>query len=129
MKAILTAAALAFALPAAAHPVLDLSVTEVSPGYLWFDAPNTTDAGDARIRIVFNGREGAAALTPNQYWHYAEAYKRHLTRLSMRSSLASAEPRARHSAFRDVAARYPNLRVEGFDLKRNYGNALLTPDL
>lgn len=136
MRALLAAAALLLALPAGAQTVrpegsltaLDLSVTRVDPGYLWFDAPNTTDAGDARIRIVFAGREGAAALTPNQYWIYARSYKRHLAHLSMRGSVHRALPRARHLAFRDVAARYPNLRVEGFDLKRTYGDALVTPD-
>lgn len=115
--------------PAGRLPTLDLSVTQVDPGYLWFDAPNTTDAGDARMRIVFAGREGAAALTPNQYWFYSQSYRRHLARLAMGRSVASAEPHARYSAFRDVAARYPNLRVQGFDLKRSYGAALITPDL
>ena len=104
-------------------------MTRAAPGYLWFDAPNTTDPGSARIRIVFQGRTGAAALTPNQYWHYTRSYKRNLARLAMTRSLANAEPQARLLAFREVAARYPNLRVEGFELRRDYGNALITPDL
>lgn len=121
------ALALLFALPAGAHETLN-PATNPDTGYVWFDAPNTTDAGDARIRIVFDGRAGAAALTPNQYWHYAQSYKRHLTALTLRGHVHGAPARARHHAFRDVAARYPQVRVEGFDLKADFGTALLTPD-
>ncbi|WP_179381442.1 hypothetical protein [Jannaschia marina] len=128
MKALLAAALIVLALPAGAHPTLNLA-TDIDTRYLWYDAPNTTDAGDARIRIVFNGHEGAAALTPNQYWAYSRAYQRHLAHLSFHQSVAQAIPRARHRAFRDVVARYPNLRVDGFDLKISYGDAFITPDL
>lgn len=128
MRAVLTAAAIVMALPAAAHQTVS-PVTNPNTNYLWLDAPNTTDAGSARMRIVFNGQEAAAALTPNQYWLYTRAYKRHLTHLSLRHGVHNAEGQARRQAFHDVVARYPNLRIEGFDFKRYYGNALITPDL
>ncbi len=95
--------------------------------YLWFDGPNTVDAGDARMRIVFDGGGGAAALTPNQYWLYSEAYRRHLGHLAMRRPMAAAEGAARHLAFRDVVARYPTLRVEAFDLEGSYAETLISP--
>lgn len=127
MRVAALALATALLLPVGASAqVLDISRT-YDPSYLWFDAPNTTDAGDARIRIVFAGREGAAAMTPNQYWHYAQAYRLHLGRLVQRRSVAASEGAARHFAFRDVLARYPNLRVDGIDLKRTYAETVLTP--
>jgi len=118
--------ALMLTAPAIAQERLDIS-GRYDPSYLWFDAPNTTDAGDARIRIVFAGREGAAALTPNQYWAYGQSYRRHLARLSFRQTVASAEPRARYAAFMDVLRAYPNLAVTGFDLDLTYDETAI-PD-
>ena len=126
MRALLVAAALVAALPAVAQQRLDPR-TNPDTRYVWYGAPHTTDAGDARIRIVFDGREGAAVLTPNQYWHYAEAYKRALARLTLRGA-RSAEGQARHLAFGEVVARYPNLRVEGVDLAGSYGEAVVQPN-
>lgn len=91
------------------------------PAVAWFDAPNTTDLGDARMRIVFDGREGAAALTPNQYWAYSEAYRRTLAGLSLRMPVDAAIPRARHEAFLAVARANPKLVVQGFALSELMG--------
>ncbi|SFI57249.1 hypothetical protein [Jannaschia pohangensis] len=111
MRALITALAVLMALPAAAHDY------RYDPAVLWFDAPKTTDAGDARIRIVFHGQEGAAALTPNQYWFYANAYRNRMIELSRHGvSVARATLRARHDAFHATAAAYPGMRVDGFKL-------------
>ncbi|SDZ23527.1 hypothetical protein SAMN05444004_10865 [Jannaschia faecimaris] len=122
-----SAAALALMIGSTAQAHLDIS-GNYDASYAWFDAPNTTDPGDARVRIVFSGRDGAAALTPNQYWLYAESYRRNLARLSMHRPVRQAEAHARQHAFRDVVASFPNLVVESIDLKRTYGDALITPD-
>ncbi|WP_299819970.1 hypothetical protein [uncultured Jannaschia sp.] len=90
---------------------------DFDPRYAWYDGPTTTRAGDARMRIVFAGREGEAALTPNQYWHYEQVYRRHLARFAFAMPVEQAEPRARHAAFRDVVLRYPDMVVTGFDLE------------
>ncbi|MCK0167439.1 hypothetical protein MWU52_07765 [Jannaschia sp. S6380] len=115
------------ATPAAATHLIDLT-TRYNPEILWFDAPNTTSIGQARVRIVFDGHVGAAALTPNQYWRYAGFYKAHMARLALRMPVSRAEPRARYAAFHDVARIYPLLRVSGFDLEDLDGGRLL-PDL
>lgn len=126
MKAALAVLGLGLALasPAAAHEPVDIS-GDFDGRYLWLDAPNTTDVGSARIRIVFAGNEGAAVLTPNQYWVYSEAYRRHLARLSQRQTVHTAIPRARVAAFRDVTRQFANLRVDGIDLDRTYGETII----
>ena len=106
--------ALAAAGPAVAQSV-DLN-RSYDPDYLWYEGPTSNRAGEARMRIVFAGREGQAALTPNQYWYYEQVYRRHLARFSFAMPVAQAEPRARHAAFRDVVLRYPDMAVTGFDL-------------
>lgn len=129
MRSILSAAAVlaAAALPASATHLVDLT-ERYDPEILWFDAPNTTSIGQARVRIVFDGHVGAAALTPNQYWRYSQFYKDHLARLALRMPVAQAEPHARYAAFRDVARLYPLLRVSGFDVEDLDGPRLY-PDL
>ena len=126
MRALLAATALLAALPVAAQQRLDPR-TDPDTRYVWYGAPHTTDAGDARIRIVFDGREGAAVLTPNQYWHYSEAYKRALARLTLRG-VGAPVGQARHLAFQDVIARYPTLRVESVDLADSYAEAVVQPN-
>ncbi|MGB3555651.1 MAG: hypothetical protein WBA25_13530 [Jannaschia sp.] len=115
MKAALAACAAILALsgPAAAD---HLRLThDYDPSIVWLDAPNVTSAGHSRIRIVHDGREGAAALTPNQTWTYQNAYRRSLAHLAFRMPMRAAEPRARHHAFRAVLAAYPTLQVTGFE--------------
>ena len=122
MRTLTILLALAAASPALAQRV-DLNRT-YDPDYLWYDGPTTTHAGEARMRIVFAGRAGQAALTPNQYWYYEQVYREHLARFSFAMPVAQAAPRARHAAFRDVVLRYPDMAVTGFDLEPIDGGRL-----
>ncbi|MEM9795259.1 MAG: hypothetical protein AAF919_02150 [Pseudomonadota bacterium] len=116
MKGLVFVLTLALASPAAAHTRLDIS-PDYDPEILWLDAPNAASLGNARIRLVYHGREAVAALTPNQYWYYSQAYRRSMARLALRMPVHHAEPRARHAAFRAVLGRYPNLNVQGLNLE------------
>ena len=83
-------------------------------GYLYLDAPNTFPAPAGRMRVVQDGRGRAAALTPNQYYQYARAYKMALARLSFRIPVARAVPHARMAAFDAMLAANPKFNTPSF---------------
>ncbi|WP_281823750.1 hypothetical protein [Jannaschia rubra] len=93
-----------------------LNLTAGLPEGLWYEAPNTVPPGDGRMRIVTAGSV-AAALTPNQWWHYSRAYDRHLAQLTLRGqNVIAARPTAQRYAMADLIRRYPSLAVPGFVL-------------
>jgi hypothetical protein len=115
---ILRAALLAalVALPVRAAETLPLPL-DYDPTIVWFDTPWITPEGEGRVRIVTGGREIAAALNVNQFYHYRLAYRRALAELAQRMTVAQAEPRARHAAFHAVLRAYPQFRASGYALR------------
>ncbi|CUH39708.1 hypothetical protein JSE7799_02436 [Jannaschia seosinensis] len=113
MKALLAAVALTLASPASADGVLGF---EYDPAYAWLYAPDTTELGDGRVRMVF-GDGRAALLTPNQFWYYEQIYKEVLAQLSFRMPVQQAVPRAQHAALTAMVRAHPTLRVQGADME------------
>ncbi len=124
----LFAVALALGLSALpALPALAQGAARAPLGPLWYDGPNSTTPGTARMRLVFDATR-AAALTPEQYWIYSASYKRNLAALSMRMPVSRAVPSARTAALSEVAARFGAHRVEDIALAPLDG-ARLSPHL
>ncbi len=111
----LIAAGLALAL--SAPMALGQAAAPALPDALWYDGPGTSSPGQGRMRIVFDGQGTAAALTPDQWWFYSQAYRTRLTDLAFRMPVASAIPRARAAAIGDLAARYPAVRASRISVR------------
>ena len=97
------ALAAAGAAPAAAHDVIkhvrvpDGPVTVLRP--LW---PEFRRAGTGAVRLAYHDPDLAARLDVPSFYAYENAYRRAMARLSMRMSVARAEPIARHEAWHAV---------------------------